>query len=285
MRYNRCIPYGYRVVDGNLCICPSEAEVVKSIFSDYIAGNSYQAIASRLSRANITYNDKGGSWNKNTVKRLLENPKYTGTGPCPQIITLESYDKARAVQASKTQNYRPVPETVSLMRKRMECAHCGHPYRRDTRAKGRDCWICTTPECNATNRLRENELFDTILSKLNQLIRQPDFVEVPDIHIQQSSTELGRLTNEFMRQMEAGTIVAADIREVIKELASEKYRLCDDGTSTKQAAVLRGLLEEAEPGKSINHSLFDMLVGKVLITAEGDVLLRLVNGQVFAPTG
>lgn len=281
MRYNRCIPFGYHVVDGILCACPSEAETIKTIFADYISGDSYKTIADRLEGGHIPYNSKGGVWNKNTVKRIIENPKYTGAGPCPPIIEREQYEAARTIQASKTQNYRPIPKTVCLVRKRMECAQCGQPYYRDTRTKAKDYWICTNPACGAKDRLGEIELFHAIASKLNQLIQQPDFVEVPDIHIQQNSIELGRLTNDLMRQMEGVSIDAADLRDVIKSLASEKYRICDDGQAAKQASALRSLLEKTEPSESLNHTLFDMLVGKVLISAEGDVFLRLVTGQVF----
>ena len=281
MQYNRCIPFGYHVVDGVLCACPSEAEIVKTIFSDYITGDSYKTIADRLEGGRVPYNSKGGAWNKNTIKRIIENPKYTGAGPCPPIIAIEQYDAARAIQASKTQNYRQVPKAVCLVRKRMECAQCGQPYYRDTRTKDKDYWICTNPECGAKDRLGEIELLRTIASKLNQLIQRPDYVQVPEVHIQQNSIELSRLTNDLMRQMEDISIDAADIRSVIMGLASEKYRLCDDGQATKQASALRSLLEKAEPSESLNHMLFDMLVGKVLITAEGDVFLRLVTGQVL----
>ena len=77
MQYNRCIPFGYHVVDGVLCACPSEAEIVKTIFSDYIAGDSYKTIADRLEGGRVPYNSKGGAWNIMLATAPAEVTAYT----------------------------------------------------------------------------------------------------------------------------------------------------------------------------------------------------------------
>ena len=43
-------PYGYRLIDKQLIVCPEEAEIVKKIFVWYLAGVGMNAIAATLNR-------------------------------------------------------------------------------------------------------------------------------------------------------------------------------------------------------------------------------------------
>lgn len=97
-------PYGYKVVDGGphpnprkaaegyrlriLVIDEPAAEVVRRIFSEYLAGLGDRAIANRLNRDRVpcpsarrpeqnTHRLADG-WQGSTVRSILENPRYTG---------------------------------------------------------------------------------------------------------------------------------------------------------------------------------------------------------------
>ena len=75
---NRKILYGYQIRDGALVIVPEEQQTIRMAFTLYIAGTSYQAIADALNHQNIPYCQEAPLWDKHKVKRLLENPRYTG---------------------------------------------------------------------------------------------------------------------------------------------------------------------------------------------------------------
>ena len=76
--YNRRILYGYLIQNGELTVKADEAATVKRVFNDYLEGLSYQAIAEMLNEEKIPYSPEVAEWNKHKVKRLLENPRYTG---------------------------------------------------------------------------------------------------------------------------------------------------------------------------------------------------------------
>ena len=76
---NRKNLYGYHIENGELAIVPQEAQTVKRIATMYIAGVSYQAVADSLNKDGTPFSLEAPMWNKHKVKRLLENPRYTGT--------------------------------------------------------------------------------------------------------------------------------------------------------------------------------------------------------------
>lgn len=75
---NRKVLYGYQIQNGALEIAPEEQRAVSMVFTLYNAGASYQAISDALNRQDVPYCREVPLWNKHKVKRLLENPRYTG---------------------------------------------------------------------------------------------------------------------------------------------------------------------------------------------------------------
>lgn len=70
-------PYGYKNVNGEMVIEPIQAEVVKFIFAETLAGKSSGAIAAELQKQNVPTR-KGGNWTPTTVRGILSNEKYVG---------------------------------------------------------------------------------------------------------------------------------------------------------------------------------------------------------------
>lgn len=89
----RKLPYGYRMDKGETCVDEEEAENVKRIFSDYLDGASFKSIAAGLAERSITF-DGEKPWNKNMVARLLSDERYAGKAGFPEIIPVETLDKA-----------------------------------------------------------------------------------------------------------------------------------------------------------------------------------------------
>lgn len=72
-------PYGYRITKNNqYSICEEEAVIVRRIFKERLAGRSLRQIANDLTKDNIS-TKRGGKWQANTIKTIIENPFYTGT--------------------------------------------------------------------------------------------------------------------------------------------------------------------------------------------------------------
>ena len=114
MARNRYLPFGYRLENGEIVICPPEAECIERAYTAYADGASYAAIAETLQASGVRYHPDTPLWNKHMVKRILENERYTGTDGYPLIIQPELFERVavmregKAVKRKKTET-RPVP--------------------------------------------------------------------------------------------------------------------------------------------------------------------------------
>ena len=69
---NRKLPFGYKMVMGEIVIHPQEAQAVQGIYARYLAGASFNDITDHLKEKGPPY-DADKPWNKNMVVRILED--------------------------------------------------------------------------------------------------------------------------------------------------------------------------------------------------------------------
>ena len=103
MAWERKIPFGYRMEKGTIVCEQTEAEAVKHIFSLYLNGHSLSQITAEMTRCGPRYHREKAEWNKNMVKRILENQRYLGDDNYPQIISEEEYQRVQWLKAEKLQ--------------------------------------------------------------------------------------------------------------------------------------------------------------------------------------
>ena len=148
--------------DGNLVINPTEAEVVKRIFREYLEGKSYYAIGQGLTADGIRTAAGNDFWLASTLRKILTNEKYIGDALLQKTVTTDFLNKKRVVNKGIVPQYyvegsheaiipRPLFLQVQeemVRRARLEtgkrrvysgkyalshlvyCAHCGDIYRR-----------------------------------------------------------------------------------------------------------------------------------------------------------
>ena len=75
--------------DGNLVINEKEAKVVRRIYSLFLQGMSPYGIAKLLAQEEISSPSGKGKWNKQTVRRILENEKYRGDALLQKSFTID----------------------------------------------------------------------------------------------------------------------------------------------------------------------------------------------------
>lgn len=94
MAKNRIIPFGYCMKNGEITTEPNEVYAVAEIFGEYLEGKSLLQIAKLMESEKIRYNSDSDHWNKNMVKRIIENEKYLGTDKYPQLIDEDIFRQA-----------------------------------------------------------------------------------------------------------------------------------------------------------------------------------------------
>ena len=163
---------GYRYKDGQYIVVPEEAEIVRSIYADFLDGKGVTSIMKRLNAEGIL-TQQGFTWHKSAVTRILKNYTYTGNlllqtkyrenhltkhtlvnhGQLPQyhatdthepIIDIGIYNSVQLEMARRAEKYgKPQSSRKYPFSGMITCALCGKHYRRKVTATG-PVWICST---------------------------------------------------------------------------------------------------------------------------------------------
>lgn len=113
---------------------PEEADVVRSIFSEYLAGFGIRTIARHLNEKGIA-TSTGARWNDGQVRRLLVNPAYTarrvyrgevvGEGDWPPLVEPDAFERVQARLQSKREGRSRQTKTARLLTGVARCGKCG----------------------------------------------------------------------------------------------------------------------------------------------------------------
>jgi len=163
---------GYRRgLDGKPEIVEEEAEIVRTIYNDFLAGRSRQQIADALTAAEIATPMGKAVWNSSTIASILRNEKYMGSallqktfvsdciahkvevnvGQLPQyfvedshpaIVDKDTWNRAqeelarrgskRKVKQTGTKTEQGKYSSKYALTELLICGDCGTPYRRVT---------------------------------------------------------------------------------------------------------------------------------------------------------
>ena len=112
---NRKQPFGYKMEFGEIVPQPQEAETVRSIYLQYLAGASFKQLAEQLQTEGVPY-DGDKPWNKNMVARILEDDRYIGRKNFPALIEAEQFRAAQERRKEMRPEYKQTPAQKELRR-------------------------------------------------------------------------------------------------------------------------------------------------------------------------
>ena len=164
-------PYGYEW-DGEIFkIIPEQGEVVKEIYSRYLAGESAYGIAKDLAGRGIMA-QHGNPIEQTTVKEILSSRSYTGTmvlqknfftenktrkknkGELPMYLVEEmyeplvseaDYDAAQEIREKRAEEFPNNQDNLTVFSGKVKCGCCGKGLSRRT-TKEYKKWVCNTRE-------------------------------------------------------------------------------------------------------------------------------------------
>ena len=163
---------GYRKgADGQPEIVPEQADIVRRIYNDFLAGATFLEIAKRLTEENVPTMGRGNRWFSERIKSILKNEKYKGdallqktyiTDPIskrvkknngelpmyyvenshPAIIERRIFDRVQE-EIARRAGKKKVKQTGTktelgrysgkyALTELLYCGECGTPYRRCT---------------------------------------------------------------------------------------------------------------------------------------------------------
>lgn len=272
MAWQRSIPFGYRMERAQIVCEKTEAETVKQIFSLYLNGHSLGQIAAAMTAQAVRYHAHTNQWNKNMVKRILENDRYLGNEDYPQLIGSDEFFAVRCLKNKKLQDQKPCPESIRPIRRMMRCAVCGARMCRQADKRKTTRWVCQNKGCRETAIITDDELSEALDRCFRQLATSPQLLEVCAPDIPSRSMDSIRLENELTAAFNRGTESTAYMKMLIFAAAAERYRTLPDLTVEHKAREIQRQLED-------RSAVIEKAVRCILMQRGAGITVELICGQ------
>lgn len=227
---NRKILYGYQIQNGEITIVEDETLVVRRVFSLYLGGLSYQKISDTLNGEKIPFCREAPLWNKHKVKRLLENPRYTGRDGYPSILDGSVFRETQSCIRGKTAGYTPRAERPALrLKENLRCAVCGASlHRLGGKNRRADTLYLKCGGCGAAVAIPDEILLEEVANQVAEHDNSRPAAYQP-------SGEVIRLTNAINRALEAPN-EPEEIISLILKGASARYDCCPPAVPIQEEA-------------------------------------------------
>lgn len=279
MAKNRKIPFGYMMQNGEITTNPMEVLAVVTIFRSYLNGESLVDIAKAME---VPYNE-GIAWNKNMVKRIIENEKYLGTGKYPQLIDEDTFHRANAKKEKKATSLCVITDNLQEIRNRTFCKECGNRLFRKGGNTRTEKWDCRRKECYPLDyRLTDQMLIGAILNVLNSVIANPSLLEASaESSTYTPNSEVIRQQNEIRHMMDSTQLDYDRTKSEILRLAQMQYDCCTYSEKPQQTELLKGLLVGHEQLNSLDIGLLKSCVSRIWVSHFCTIEIELINGTII----
>lgn len=280
MPKNRIIPFGYCMKNGEITTEPKEVYAVVTIFDEYLEGRSLSEIAKLMQTEKIRYNAVSDKWNKNMVKRIIENDKYLGNDTYPQLITDDIFKRANEKRVKKATTLDLIPDDLQKIRKRTYCTECGHRLSRIGGNSKYEHWDCRNPDCYKLEfRLTDQMIIGAVLNVLNSAIANPSLLELGgEISTYSPTADIVRKQNEINHMTDSPQVDFDRVKAEIFKLAEMKYDCCTYNDSPQKTEELKAMLGNHEQLNTLDIGLFKSCVSKIWISHFCTIEVELING-------
>lgn len=240
--------------DGRFEIDPANAQVVRRIFEEYAAGQSSKEICEQLN-AEGHRTAQGNDFNKNSIRRIVQNEKYIGVyeyqdirveDGIPAIVSRELFDKCQQLVKKHHRSPAAKRDTSFLLTSKLYCGHCGEAMIGDS-GTGRSGRVYYYYTCNGRKahkckkeRAHKDWIENLVVKHLVELISSDDFInEVADrcmeyqerekdrsmLHsLEARQKENAKAIKNMLTAIEAGIITPSTKSRLI-ELEAEREQL------------------------------------------------------------
>lgn len=275
MGKNRTIPFGYMMQNGVITTNPAEVLAVLTVFSEYMAGKSLKEIAMNMG---VPYSD-GTIWNKNMVKRVLENEKYLGTDTYPPLISEDVFRAVNERKSAKATSLCIVPDELQEVRRLTVCKECG---KRLFRTKA-ELWDCRNKDCHPYMfKLTDEMLTGAVLNILNTVIANPTLIETMAIASKYIPTsEILCKQAEIDRAIDNGTKSAEEIRNDIFRLAELKYQHCSYSDIPQKTELLKKLIVDRSQLDTLDTGLLRSCVKQITVSHSCIIEAEFINAVII----
>lgn len=281
IQYDRLYAY-QKGEDGKPQIIPDQAEVVQSIYKQYLAGASLRMIKDRLEAEQIPNAAGNARWTITAVRSILSNEKYCGdvllqksfvsdcinrkvirnTGQLPMylvqnhhegIVDRKTFDAVQAEMARRNARKSPSKKNASTgmtsyaskyaLSERLVCGECGTLYRRCT-------WTCKGQKrivWRCVSRLDYGKKYCHHSPTLDEAPLQRAILAAINSAMSNKDHLIRQLQSAMeleLAPMPGDHMSLADIEQRLQELGEQVREIVAKAAATKEVQVHAPLLKE-----------------------------------------
>ena len=279
----RTISYGYEIRNGVVTVQPEEAKTVAEIFSLYIEGKTLQNISDMLVQRSIPFYMGEVRWNKNSVKRIIDNEKYIGDETYPRIIAENVFQEAHKLKDCKGGAATPLSPMLEYFKEICACGKCGARFKRINTWGSREKWMCADG-CKSLLYVSDEVLESAVLNIINRVIRQPDLLDVTSGSHYSPSKDVVREENELIRLLEQPKISFTAAAKSILSCAALRFECCtfDRGEVTQ---ALMDEFAEMEPTKDLDLQIIKRYIRRIKVYPNGKLTVLFYNSAEITAIG
>lgn len=283
---HRHIPFGYIMELGMIQTHETESLTVETIFNDYCKGVSLKTISEQLTLKGTEYLPGKSNWNKNRIKRILEDKRYLGNNIYPAIISEKMFRQAEEVKNRKSEMKQMSESDIySFLDSPVVCKSCGTEMKRyhDKRSNPPQRWRCKNADCGTIICIEDNEFVQKVKEIFNSIAQDPKLIPKVKVSVK-TSLEVMRMSNDIARILDGHEIDRDQATNMIFECASKKYSEIDNVPYITYQ--LRASFEKAKNIMSeFDKKLFQSTISQIILDSNNEVKLVLKNGQIIGGLG
>ena len=247
------------------------------------------------------------------VKNIGQKPKYIVENACPAIISQEEFDLVQKLMKKRRESRKPDEAIDSPYRGRIFCQSCGSPCRGKT-INGKLYWICLNRDkgkalCpvpqisdaiikDVVRRFCLKLAYDKaalLRSSLSNLRELQERALRGNHKITEIDSELSRLTerNHVLAKLKAKGYMdpalylseQSEINRKAWELRKLRRSLLESSQEDETVRKTEMMIDFLDAGEDANYTdetdIFTMLIDKILLAPNGDIVIRAINGMKF----
>lgn len=167
----------------------------------------------------------------------------------------------------------------------LRCPNCHNKMCRkfDHRFKNKVKWKCQSNTCKTIISKEDTELIQDITELLNEVMVNPDKLQVPIETEREPSGELRILDNEIARMYDSTNIDKEELQKKLLKYASLRY--IELNAKMCKTQRLKDRFKEASPTETFPAELFGKTVKELNLYTDGSVGIVLMNDQEIKKEG
>lgn len=307
------IPFGYKILNGEIKIDELNSNYVKTIFNCYLSGISTNKIAEKFSKENILNQSGKTSWTHGVIGNILLNQDYLGNNIYPQIINEQIFKQVSKIREEKNKRmnrnvnlYANSIVSDHYFNNKIICGECGEVFKKYLRpcSKGKESfWRCKNHIKNNHTSCKSGVIDDEqIEQKFNNIvnlilcnprkIKREENVKLKikgleNIVEKEINKKINYEFKNIYNQLSVGIKVEKikeienniyELEKLIFERSAEKYKTLEIDDYKYQTNKLEEILKNQSQIRKFDQELFNKIIKRVIIFLDERIEFEFING-------